>query len=52
VGAMSHPARRSRIHLTGASGCGVTTIGRALATRLALPVPDTDDYYWLPTDIP
>jgi adenylate kinase family enzyme len=49
---MGELAKRNRIHLTGASGCGVTTIGRALATRLALPVHDTDDYYWLPTDIP
>lgn len=38
-----------RIHLMGASGSGVTTIGRALAGRLALPHHDTDDYFWLPT---
>lgn len=33
----------------GASGAGVTTLGRALATELAVPHHDTDDYYWLPT---
>jgi adenylate kinase family enzyme len=44
--------RTCRIHLTGASGAGVTTLGRALASRLAVPHHDTDDYYWLPTDPP
>lgn len=38
-----------RLHLMGASGCGVTTIGRALAGQLALPHHDSDDYFWLPT---
>ena len=41
-----------RIHLMGASGSGVTTLGRALAHRLALPHHDTDDYFWLPTAPP
>ena len=41
-----------RIHLMGASGSGVTTLGRALANRLALPHHDTDDYFWLPTAPP
>jgi adenylate kinase family enzyme len=39
----------SRIHVTGASGSGVTTIGRALANALALPHHDADDYFWAPT---
>ena len=38
-----------RIHIMGASGSGVTTLGRALADRLALPHHDSDDYFWLPT---
>jgi adenylate kinase family enzyme len=38
-----------RIHVMGASGAGVTTLGRALADRLALPHHDSDDYLWLPT---
>lgn len=41
-----------RIHITGASGAGVTTLGRALADRLALRHHDTDDFYWLPTAEP
>jgi adenylate kinase family enzyme len=41
-----------RIHITGASGAGVTTLGRALAEALALPHHDTDDYLWLPTAPP
>lgn len=41
-----------RIHVTGASGSGVTTLGRALADALALPQHDTDDYLWQPTTPP
>ncbi len=41
-----------RIHITGASGAGVTTLGRALAAALALPHHDTDDYFWKPTSPP
>jgi adenylate kinase family enzyme len=41
-----------RIHITGASGAGVTTLGRALADTLALPHHDTDDYLWKPTTPP
>ncbi len=42
----------ARIHITGASGSGVTTFGAALATSLAVPHFDTDDFYWLPTNPP
>lgn len=41
-----------RIHITGASGAGTTTLGRALATRWAVPHADADDYYWLATSPP
>lgn len=41
-----------RIHLTGAAGAGVTTLGQALAKEFSIPHHDTDDYYWLPTDPP
>ncbi|HLH87720.1 MAG TPA: hypothetical protein VKX28_04615 [Xanthobacteraceae bacterium] len=44
--------RTRRIHITGASGSGVTTLGRALADALALPHHDTDDYLWRPTTPP
>jgi len=38
-----------RIHILGASGSGVTSLGRALAEALAFPHHDTDDYFWQPT---
>ncbi len=41
-----------RVHTLGASGAGVTTLGRALAQAWAVPHHDTDDYYWRPTDPP
>lgn len=41
-----------RIHITGASGAGTTTLGRALAAHLELPHFDSDDYYWVPTTPP
>jgi adenylate kinase family enzyme len=41
-----------RIHITGAAGAGVTSLGRALADALAIPHHDTDDYYWQPTSPP
>lgn len=41
-----------RIHITGASGAGVTTLGAALASALAVPHHDTDDFYWAPTNPP
>ena len=44
--------RSCRIHVTGASGAGVTSLGRALADALALPHHDTDDYLWKPTTPP
>lgn len=41
-----------RIHITGASGSGTSTLGRALAQALGVPHHDTDDYFWLPTSPP
>jgi shikimate kinase len=38
-----------RIHIMGASGSGVTCLGRTLADALAIPHHDTDDYFWQPT---
>jgi adenylate kinase family enzyme len=34
-----------RVHIMGASGADVTTLGRALADALAAPHHDTDDYF-------
>ena len=41
-----------RIHITGASGCGTSTLARALANRMGSQSFDTDDFYWKPTDPP
>lgn len=41
-----------RIHITGASGSGTSTLGRSTASRLGCPVLDADDFYWLPTQPP
>ena len=41
-----------RIHIMGASGAGVTTLGRLTANTLGIPHHDTDDYYWRPTTPP
>ncbi len=41
-----------RIHITGASGTGTSTLGRDLAARLESQAFDTDDFYWKPTDPP
>lgn len=38
--------------VTGASGAGSTTLGRALADRWFAPHADVDDYFWLPTSPP
>ena len=47
---MPGPMKEPRIHITGASGTGVSTLGLALAEALAVPFVDSDDAYWLPTD--
>jgi adenylate kinase family enzyme len=41
-----------RIHITGASGSRVTSLGVYLARTLDVPHLDTDDFYWQPTDPP
>jgi len=42
----------SRIHILGASGSGTSTLGAALAKRLACPHVDADALFWLPNDPP
>jgi adenylate kinase family enzyme len=42
----------ARLHITGASGCGVSTLGAAVARRLGAAHLDTDAFYWLATDPP
>jgi uridine kinase len=41
-----------RILVTGASGSGTTTLGRALSVSLGSSFLDADDYYWIPTSRP
>lgn len=50
TGATGTGARR--VLVTGASGCGTTTLGRALAQAWAVPHADADDYFWEPTEPP
>jgi len=40
------------IHITGASGTGATSLGKALAAQMSLRHLDADSYYWLPTSPP
>jgi adenylate kinase family enzyme len=42
----------SRLHILGASGSGTSTLGVALAQRLACPHVDADTLFWMPTDPP
>ncbi len=41
-----------RIHIFGASGSGTTTLASRLAVRHGHRHPDTDEFFWLPTDPP
>jgi adenylate kinase family enzyme len=41
-----------RIHITGAAGSGVSTLGADLAERIGGVHLDSDDFYWEPTDPP
>ena len=41
-----------RIHITGASGSGTTTLGAAAAAALGVKHLDADDFAWAPTDPP
>jgi adenylate kinase family enzyme len=43
---------QGRVLITGASGSGTTTLGRALANEWSVPHADIDDYYWIPTSPP
>ena len=41
-----------RIHVTGASGAGSSTLAAALASTIGGTHLETDDYFWLPTSPP
>lgn len=40
------------IHITGASGSGTSTLGKALAGELEGAFLDADDFFWSPSDPP
>lgn len=40
------------MHIFGASGSGVTTLGNALAEQLHLPYLDSDTFFWEPSSPP
>lgn len=40
------------IHIMGAAGSGKSTLASAIADKLGFGHVDTDDFYWLPTDVP
>jgi adenylate kinase family enzyme len=40
----------TNIHITGASGSGVSTLGKALAAATGAVQLDTDSFYWLPVE--
>ena len=41
-----------RLHIFGAAGAGVTTLGEALGGALAVPYFDSDAYFWEATEPP
>ncbi|MBO2009471.1 adenylate kinase [Hymenobacter negativus] len=41
-----------KLHIFGASGAGVTTLGHALSEALGIPYFDSDDYFWVSSDPP
>ena len=41
-----------RLHIFGASGSGVTTLGETLSAKLDIPYIDSDQYFWLDADPP
>ncbi|MBS1509991.1 MAG: adenylate kinase [Bacteroidetes bacterium] len=44
--------RTLRMHIFGASGSGVTTLGGQLVKQLAIPYYDADDFFWEKTSTP
>jgi uridine kinase len=44
--------KKIKIHIFGASGSGVSTIGRALSSNLEISFFDADDFYWKKTNPP
>ncbi len=49
---MSKRMTEFRIQVIGASGSGTSTLGKSLASALAIPHFESDDYFHAPTDPP
>lgn len=45
-------SKKNVIHIFGASGSGTSTLGKYISEQLDYTFIDTDDYFWLPTDVP
>jgi len=45
-------ARTRVVHILGAAGSGVSTLGKALSERFGFTQLDTDDFFWMPADPP
>jgi len=43
---------KRRIHILGASGSGTTSIAKAVCKQTSYTHFDTDDYLWMPTEVP
>lgn len=41
-----------KLHIFGASGSGVTTLGRSLEQKLGITYFDSDDYFWIKSEPP
>ena len=41
-----------KLHIFGASGSGVTTLGKTLSSQLNIPYLDSDEYFWEKSDNP
>jgi len=42
---------KSVIHIYGASGSGTSTLGIFISEQLGYTFMDTDDYFWIPTNL-
>ncbi len=52
LGSASRGLTGLRVHITGASGTGTSTLGKAFAEATGAQWLDLDDFYWLPTSPP
>lgn len=41
----------NRVHILGAAGSGTTTLAKALSKEISYKFLDTDDYFWMPSEV-